>query len=261
MSSPFSSTPSSPSSPSTPGLRGSERSSAQDAPHNIAEPQPTVLQLLRPALVAFVLLSAVTGLLYPAAVTGLAKAVFPHQASGSLVEANGHVVGSELIGQNFSAPRYFWGRPSATGPMANNAANSGGSNQGLTNPALVDAVKARIEALKAADPGNTSPVPVDLVSASASGLDPHISMAAARYQAARVARERGLPLETVQRLIQSNTESRDLAVLGEPRVNVLMLNLALDKEPGQKAAAPSDGKTPDAAPASPTTSVPPSTAP
>lgn len=230
MSSPRSSTP------TTPVLRPSERSGAQDASSDVPEPQPTMLQLLRPALVAFVLLSGVTGLLYPAAVTGLAKAVFPHQASGSLVEANGHVVGSELIGQNFSAPRYFWGRPSATGPMANNAANSSGSNQGPTNPALVDAVKARIETLKAADPGNTAPVPVDLVSASASGLDPHISMAAARYQAARVARERGLPLETVQRLIQSHTESRDLAVLGEPRVNVLMLNLALDKEPGQKAA-------------------------
>ncbi|MBB3193329.1 hypothetical protein CDN98_02765 [Roseateles terrae] len=214
--------------------RGTEPGSVPDAASASAE-RPSTLQLLRPALVVFVLLSGLTGLLYPAAVTGLAKSLFPRQAAGSLVEANGQVVGSELIGQNFSSPRYFWGRPSATGPMANNAANSGGSNQGPTNPALVDAVKARIEALKAADPGNTDTIPVDLVSASASGLDPHISMAAARYQAARVARERGLPVEAVQRLIQANTESRDLAVLGEPRVNVLMLNLALDKAPGQKA--------------------------
>lgn len=249
MSSPTTST-----STATPGLRTAERSGAQEAAVGTALPQPSMLQMLRPALVAFVLLSAVTGLLYPAAVTGLAKAVFPRQASGSLVEVNGQVVGSELIGQNFSSPRYFWGRPSATGPMSNNAANSSGSNQGPTNPALVDAVKARIEALKAADPGNTAPVPVDLVSASASGLDPHISMAAARYQAARVARERGLSLETVQRLIQAHTESRDLAVLGEPRVNVLMLNLALDKEPGQKAA-------PVAAAAAATTAEPGSSAP
>ncbi|WP_377154159.1 potassium-transporting ATPase subunit KdpC [Roseateles sp. UC29_93] len=187
------------------------------------------LRMLRPALVGFVLLSAVTGLLYPALVTGVAKTMFPFQAEGSLILHDGKVVGSELIGQNFSSPRYFWGRPSATGPMANNATGSSGSNQGPTNPALVDAVKGRLSALKAADPGNTAPVPVDLVSASASGLDPHISMAAARYQAARVARERGLPIEAVQRLIQANTEARDLAVLGEPRVNVLKLNLALDK--------------------------------
>jgi K+-transporting ATPase ATPase C chain len=187
------------------------------------------LRMLRPALVGFVLLSAVTGLLYPALVTGVARTVFPFQAEGSLILKDGQLVGSELIGQNFSSPRYFWGRPSATGPMANNAAGSGGSNQGPTNPALVDVVKSRIEALKAADPGNAAPVPVDLVSASASGLDPHISMAAARYQAARVARERGLPVEAVQRLIQANTEARDLAVLGEPRVHVLKLNLALDK--------------------------------
>ncbi len=194
--------------------------------------------MLRPALVGFVLLSAVTGLLYPGAVTGLAQLVFPKQAAGSLIERDGRLIGSELIGQNFSAPRYFWGRPSATGPMVNNGANSSGSNRGPTNPALVDEVKSRVEALKAADPDNRLPVPVDLVSASASGLDPHISMAAARYQAARVARERGLPLETVQRLIRAHTEARDLAVLGEPRVHVLRLNLALDREPGQKAVAP-----------------------
>lgn len=197
----------------------------------------SVGRMLRPALVGFVLLSAVTGLLYPAAVTGIAKAVFPFQAGGSLIVQGGQLVGSELIGQHFSSPRYFWGRPSATGPMANNAAGSGGSNLGPLNPALADAVKARVAALKAADPDNTAPVPVDLVSASASGLDPHISMAAARYQAARVARERGLPADRLDQLIRAHTESRDLAVLGEPRVNVLKLNIALDREPGQKAAA------------------------
>jgi len=191
----------------------------------------STLKMLRPALAGFVLLSAITGLLYPALVTGAGQALFPYQAEGSLIVQGGKAVGSELIGQTFSSPRYFWGRPSATAPMANNAAGSGGSNQGPTNPALADAVQARIEALKAADPGNQAPVPVDLVSASASGLDPHISMAAARYQAARVARERGLPLEAVQRLIQAHTEARDLALLGEPRVNVLKLNLALDQAP------------------------------
>ncbi len=191
----------------------------------------STLKMLRPALAGFVLLSAITGLLYPALVTGAGQALFPYQAEGSLILQGGKAVGSELIGQTFSSPRYFWGRPSATAPMANNAAGSGGSNQGPTNPALADAVQARIEALKAADPGNQAPVPVDLVSASASGLDPHISMAAARYQAARVARERGLPLEAVQRLIQAHTEARDLGVLGEPRVNVLKLNLALDQAP------------------------------
>lgn len=183
---------------------------------------------LRPALVSLVLLSAITGLLYPLAVTGVAQGLFPKQAAGSLIEVGGKTVGSELIGQNFTSPKYFWGRPSATGPMANNAALSGGSNQGPLNPALSDAVKARIEALRAADPGNSAPVPVDLVTASSSGLDPHISMAAARYQAARVARERGLPLDKVQALIEAHTEPRDLLVLGEPRVHVLRLNLALD---------------------------------
>ncbi|WP_067064143.1 potassium-transporting ATPase subunit KdpC [Roseateles chitosanitabidus] len=189
----------------------------------------STLKMLRPALTGFVLLSAVTGLLYPAVVTGVAKTLFPFQAEGSLIEQDGKVVGSGLIGQSFSSPRYFWGRPSATAPMANNATGSGGSNQGPLNSALTDAVKARLDALKAADPQNPLPVPVDLVSASASGLDPHISMAAARYQTARVARERGLPVAAVERLIQANTETRDLAVLGEPRVNVLKLNLALDK--------------------------------
>ena len=183
---------------------------------------------LRPAIVSFVLLSAITGLLYPLAVTGVGQGLFPKQAAGSLIEAGGKSVGSELVGQNFTSPKYFWGRPSATSPMANNAGGSGGSNQGPLNPALADAVKARIEALRAADPANGAPIPADLVEASASGLDPHISMAAARYQAGRVARERGLSALRVQALIDANTEPRDLRVLGEPRVNVLKLNLALD---------------------------------
>ena len=184
--------------------------------------------LLRPALVLLVLLSVLTGLVYPLLVTGVGQAVFPRQAAGSLIEQGGVVVGSALIGQNFSAPNHFWGRPSATAPMAYNAAASGGSNQGPLNPALQDAVRDRIAALRAADPGNTAPVPADLVTASSSGLDPHISVAAAQYQAARVARERQLPLAQVQALVQAHTAGRDLAVLGEPRVNVLQLNLALD---------------------------------
>lgn len=186
-------------------------------------------QHLRPALVSLLLLSAVTGLLYPLAVTGVAQMAMPKQANGSLIEEKGQVVGSELIGQSFTSPKYFWGRPSATGPMSHNAANSAGSNQGPLNPALEAAVKARVEALRAADPGNTAPVPVDLVTASASGLDPHISLAAARYQAPRVARERGLSVKEVQRLIEDHTEPTDLRVLGEPRVNVLKLNLTLDR--------------------------------
>ena len=184
--------------------------------------------LVRPAVTLFVLLTAVTGVVYPLAVTGVAKAAFPGQASGSLVMKDGQAVGSALIGQNFSDPKYFWGRPSATSPMAYNGANSGGSNQGPTNPALVDAVKGRIDALEAADPGNAAPVPVDLVTASASGVDPDISVAAARYQAARVARARGLPVATVQRLLEAHVQHKWLGVLGEERVNVLRLNLALD---------------------------------
>ena len=188
-----------------------------------------MLKQLRPALVSFVLLSAVTGLIYPLVVTGLSKPLFPTEASGSLLRNKaGEIIGSELIGQNFSSPQYFWGRPSATAPMANNAGGSSGSNQGPLNPALTDAVAARVAALRAADPGNMQAVPADLVTASASGLDPHISMAAARYQAPRVARERQLPMKEVLRLIEANTVARDLQVLGEPRVHVLKLNLALD---------------------------------
>lgn len=184
--------------------------------------------IVRPALVLFALLSAFTGLLYPAAVTGAAQALFPAQAAGSLVMRDGKPVGSALIGQNFSDPKHFWGRPSATAPQPYNASASGGSNQGPLNPALADAVKARVEALRAADPGNTAPVPVDLVTASASGLDPDISPAAAHYQAARVARERGMAPDQVNALIVKNTQKPLWGVLGESRVNVLALNLALD---------------------------------
>jgi K+-transporting ATPase ATPase C chain len=185
--------------------------------------------LIRPALSLFVGLSLITGLAYPLAVTGVAQLVFPHQAGGSLVHANGQVVGSELIGQAFSDPKHFWGRPSATAPMPYNAAGSGGSNQGPLNPALTDAVKARIEALKAVDPANTATVPVDLVTASGSGLDPHISVAAAQYQIPRVARVRGMTPEALKALVERHTEGRLLGVLGEQRVNVLALNVDLDQ--------------------------------
>lgn len=184
--------------------------------------------LLRPVLVVFVGLSLVTGLLYPGVITAISKAVFPHQAAGSLIEKDGKAVGSELIGQPFSDPRYFWGRLSATAPMPYNPTASAGSNLGPTNPALTDAARARIDALHAADPGNQAAVPVDLVTASGSGLDPHISPAAAAYQAARVARVRGIPLEQVQQLIATNSETPLLSVLGDRGINVLKLNLALD---------------------------------
>jgi len=185
--------------------------------------------LLRPALVLLLLMTAVTGIAYPVVVGGLSALIFPHQAAGSFVERGGKVVGSRLIGQAFTAPGYFWGRPSATAPAAYNAAASGGSNQGPTNPALADAAKQRIAALRAADPGNGAPVPVDLVTASASGLDPEISPAAARFQAARVAHARGMDIATVDRLIDAGTTERQFGVLGERRVNVLELNLALDR--------------------------------
>lgn len=183
--------------------------------------------LFRPALVLFVVLSLVTGLAYPLAVTGLAQVLFPDQANGSLVKAKGVVVGSALIGQPFSQPGHFWSRPSATAPDPYNAVASSGSNLGPSNPALAEAVAARIAALRAADPGNHSAVPVDLVTASASGLDPHISRAAADYQVNRVARALGLPPERVQALVAEHTEGTLLGFLGEPRVNVLLLNMAL----------------------------------
>lgn len=183
--------------------------------------------IARPALVLFAALTVVTGLVYPLVVTGIAQTVFPAQAGGSLIEKDGRTIGSALIGQNFSDPRNFWGRPSATSPMPYNAADSSGSNLGPSNPALTDAVRSRVANLRAADPGNTEPVPVDLVTASASGLDPHLSLAGALYQAPRVARERRVPLARVQALIEAQAERPWLAFLGEPRVNVLELNLAL----------------------------------
>lgn len=184
---------------------------------------------LRPALVSLLLFTALTGILYPLAVTGIAQAVFPSQTNGSIITVNGQAVGSALIGQPFDDPKYFWGRPSATSPYPYNAAASSGSNLGPINPELAQAAADRIQALRAADPGNTAPVPADLVTASGSGLDPHISVAAALYQAARVARARGLDAVTVQKLVEQATEGRQLFILGEPRVNVLKLNLALDR--------------------------------
>jgi K+-transporting ATPase ATPase C chain len=183
---------------------------------------------VRPALVMIVLMTILLGALYPAAVTAIASVVFPWQASGSLIEKDGKVVGSALIGQPFSDPGHFWSRPSATGPVPYNAAASSGSNQGPLNPTLTDAVTARVKALRDADPGNTAPVPADLVTASASGLDPHITPAAAEYQVARVARVRNLDPAQVRALVDEFTEGRQLGFLGEPRVNVLRINLQLD---------------------------------
>jgi K+-transporting ATPase ATPase C chain len=183
--------------------------------------------ILRPALVLFLVLTLLTGVAYPLVVTGVAQSLFPEQARGSLILQGGKAVGSALIGQNFGEARNFWGRPSATAPMSYNASNSGGSNQGPLNPALTEAVRNRIAGLRAADPGNTAPVPVDLVTASASGLDPHISPAAARYQVARVARARGMAMDKVHALVDQHTEKPLFGLLGESRVNVLKLNLAL----------------------------------
>ena len=185
--------------------------------------------VLRPALVLFVSLTVLCGVIYPLAVTGIGKAAFPDQASGSLIVQNGKLIGSRLIGQEFSATNYFWGRLSATSPMPYNAQASGGSNFGPSHPALIDAVKGRGDGLKAADPGKTLPIPVDLVTASGSGLDPEISLAAAYYQAGRIARERKLSVDTVHGLIDSLQLRRSLGFFGEPRVNVLALNLALDR--------------------------------
>jgi len=188
-----------------------------------------MLKELKPALVLLVIMTLVTGAIYPLVVTGIAQVLFPRAANGSLIQRDGKpAVGSELIGQPFSDPKRFWGRPSATSPYPYNASASSGSNQGPLNPALADAVKDRIKALRDADPGNTAPVPVDLVTASGSGLDPHISPAAAEYQLARVAKARGLDPQKVRALVAQSTEGRQLGFLGEPRVNVLRLNLALD---------------------------------
>jgi potassium-transporting ATPase KdpC subunit len=190
-----------------------------------------MLSQLRPAIMVLVLLTLVTGVAYPLLVTGIAQAVFPFQAQGSLVVKEGKVVGSALIGQPFDDPMYFWSRPSATSPFADNAGASTGSNLSPTNPDLIKAVQGRVDALRAADPGNTAPVPVDLVTTSGSGLDPHISPAAAYYQAPRVAKARKLPPETVRALVERHIEGRFLGFLGEPRVNVLALNMALDAAP------------------------------
>lgn len=193
---------------------------------------------IRPALVIFAILTLITGVVYPLAMNGIGAVLFSDQARGSIIQRDGKAFGSSLIGQPFSDPKYFWSRPSATGPVpyttfnADKLTGSSGSNQGPTNPALLDAVKSRIEALRAADPGNTGPVPVDLVTASGSGLDPHISPAAAEYQVDRVARLRGLDPQRVRTIVESKTEGRQLGILGEPRVNVLALNLALDAESG-----------------------------
>ncbi len=187
-----------------------------------------LLTQFRPALVMLILMTAITGVIYPAVVTGIAQVFFPSEANGSLIEQNGKVVGSSLIGQPFSDPKHFWSRPSATSPYPNNASASSGSNQGPLNPALTEAVEGRIKALREADPDNKTPVPVDLVTASASGLDPHISPAAAEYQIKRVARARGLEPARVRALVAESTEGRQLGFLGEPRVNVLQLNLSLE---------------------------------
>ncbi|HYS18392.1 MAG TPA: potassium-transporting ATPase subunit KdpC [Candidatus Binatia bacterium] len=187
-----------------------------------------MLAHVRAAIVSLVLLSVVTGIVYPAVVTAIAQAVFPHQANGSLIVKDGKAVGSALIGQPFDDPRYFWGRPSATSPFGYNAGASAGSNLSPTNPDLIKAVQGRVDALREADPGNTAPVPVDLVTASGSGLDPHISPAAALYQVARVAKARKLDPAAVRELVTQHTQGRFLGMLGEPGVNVLALNLALD---------------------------------
>jgi K+-transporting ATPase ATPase C chain len=183
---------------------------------------------LRCAVLVFVVLTLITGVAYPLAVTLIAQAAFPHQANGSLIMRDGKLVGSELLGQAFDDPKYFWGRPSATSAFANDASSSSGSNLGPTNPAQLDAVRARLDALKKAQPESTGPVPIDLVTASASGVDPEISPAAAAYQIARVAKARGLADDKVRQLVTDNTTGRTFGVLGEPRVNVLKLNLALE---------------------------------
>ncbi|WP_428121281.1 potassium-transporting ATPase subunit KdpC [Dissulfurimicrobium sp.] len=187
-----------------------------------------VFIIIRKAFMALILLTLLTGIAYPLLVTGLSQAIFPYQANGSIIVKNGKPVGSALIGQQFDDPKYFWGRPSATTPYPYNGSLSSGSNLGPDNPELIKAVQARIQALHAADPGNTAKIPVDLVTASGSGLDPHISPAAAEYQVRRVALARGISEAKIRALIAANTEGREFGILGEPRVNVLKLNLALD---------------------------------
>ena len=182
---------------------------------------------VKPAILIFLVLTIITGIIYPLLITGIAQALLPNPANGSLIYRNSKVVGSSLVGQGFDDPKYLWGRISATQPQYNAAASSG-SNIGPTNPALIDEINGRIQALKAADPDNRSLIPIDLVTASASGLDPHISLAAADYQVARIARIRGLSEESVRMMISKNSRGRLLGILGEPVVNVLEFNLALD---------------------------------
>ncbi len=188
-----------------------------------------MFKLIRQSLLVFVALTLVTGVAYPLVMTVVAQGLFSHQANGSLIERDGKIVGSELIGQQFDDPRYFSGRPSATGPTPYNASASTGSNLGPTNPAQLDAVRGRVESMKQANADQTGPIPIDLVTASASGLDPHISLAAAEFQIARVANARGLDEKSVRDLVAEHTEGRTFGLLGEPRVNVLQLNLALDE--------------------------------
>ncbi|MCF6154981.1 MAG: potassium-transporting ATPase subunit KdpC [Candidatus Brocadia sp.] len=183
---------------------------------------------MKPAIVSFLLLTIITGILYPLSVTGIAQVLFRERANGSLVYRDGNPIGSLLIGQHFDDPKYLWGRISSTSPVQFNAASSSGSNLGPTNSVLIDVVKARIKALKTADPDNTSPIPVDLVTSSAGGLDPHISLAAAYYQIPRVARLRGLSQDTVKGIVRKHTYNRFLGLIGEPVVNVLEVNLDLD---------------------------------
>lgn len=208
-----------------------EKEAPKDAALTIPPTAPSFGAQVRTACGMLVALTVLTGVAYPLVVTGVARAAFPDKSSGSLVRSqDGKVLGSRLIGQPFDDPKYFWGRVSATSPSPYNASNSGASNLGPTNKALTDAAKARVEALRAADPGNDAPVPVDLATASGSGLDPHISLAGAEYQVRRVARVRGIPEARVRELVRASTEGRGLGVLGEPAVNVLLLNLALDAE-------------------------------
>lgn len=201
---------------------------ASPTPSDPSQAPTSRMSILRPNLVIFLVMTVIVGVGYPLLTTGIAQGLFPDQANGSLIERDGKVVGSRLIGQSFTAPEYFWGRLSATSPTAYNAGASSGSNLGPRNPALAQVLAERLAALKAADPANTDPVPVDLASASGSGLDPHISVAAAAYQAPRVARARGLPAGAVRDIIQAHTTQPALPVLGEPVVNVLTLNIALD---------------------------------
>jgi len=198
------------------------------ADSSLAAKEIAMLAHLRSATLMLLLLTALTGVIYPVAVTGIAQLIFPGQANGSLIMKDGKPVGSALIGQPFDDPKYFWGRPSATGPFPYNAAASSGSNLGPTNPDLLKAVADRADALRKADPGNTRPVPVDLVTASGSGLDPHVTPASALYQVSRVAKARGMPEERLRQLVADSTERRLFGLLGEPRINVLELNLALD---------------------------------